>query len=105
VDSAEKIEAVREARDAKVRKHLEQYAPVWMVKDTPQPEDESRLFDVVFYHPRQKWVNRRYRYDAFTDVLYYAGQVPVSEEVALAIVEQPPYIGAEAVNTVNSYGG
>jgi hypothetical protein len=105
VDPEEKIQIMRQARDAKVRVHLEQYAPVWMVKDTPQPDDESLVFDVVFYHPRQTWVNRRYRYDSFTDVLYYSGQVPVSEVVALAVMEQTPYIPAEVVNTVNSYGG
>jgi hypothetical protein len=105
VDSAEKIKLMREARDAKVRTHLEQYAPVWLVRDEPQPEEESLLFDVVFLHPRHSWVNRRYRYDAFTDVLYYAGQIPISEELALTIQEQPPYIPAEVVNTVNSYGG
>lgn len=101
----EKIKIMREARDAKVRDHFEQYAPVWMVKETPQPEEESLLFDVVFYHPQQFWVNRRYRYDAFTDVLYYFGQVPVDEAVSLVIQDQPPYTPAEVINTVNSYGG
>lgn len=105
MSQAEKIKIMSETRDAKVRDHLEQYAPVWMVRDTPQPEEESLLFDIVFYHPIEKWVNRRYRYDAFTDVLYYFGQISISEEVALAIQEQPPYIPAEVVNTVNSYGG
>jgi hypothetical protein len=105
MNQADKITIMREARDTKVRVHLDQYAPVWMVRDTPQPDDESLLFDVVFYHPDQQWVNRRYRFDAFTDVLYNFGQILISEEVALAIQEQPPYISAEVVNTVNSYGG
>ncbi len=102
---AERVQLMRQLRDAKVRHHLEQYAPVWMVDETPIVEDDILRFDVVFYHPRYGWVNRRYRYDAFNDVLYYHGQRLVPEDEALELQDQEPYIPAETINTVNAYGG
>ena len=101
----EKIKLIRGLRDKKVRVHLEQYAPVWLVDEDVLPDDEVVRFNVVFVHPRYGWVNRRYRYDAFNDVLYYQGQTRVTEVEALALEEEKPYIDAEAINTVNSYGG
>ena len=101
----EKIKQMRALRDHKVLPHLEQYAPVWLVDDSAIPEDDALLFNIIFYHPRYGWVNRRYRYDAFNDVLYHKGQNLVSEAQALELEEQTPYISAEAINTVNSYGG
>ncbi len=101
----DRIKHMRQLRDAKVRPHLEQYAPVWIVKETAVPQDDSLLFDVVFNHSRYGWVNRRYRFDAFNQVLYHEGQTLVSEDEALQLQEEKPYISAEAVNTVNSYGG
>jgi hypothetical protein len=105
VNTSDKVKLMREKRDAKARAHLEQYAPVWLVDETPIPQDDALQFNVVFYHPRYGWVNRRYRYDAFNDVLYHQGQNLVSEAQALEIEEKKPYIPAETVNTVNSYGG
>ena len=100
----EKIKLMRQLRDTKARPYLQQYAPVWMVDDIAVPQDEIVRFNVVFYHPRYGWVNRRYRYDAFDDVLYHQGETRVSEEDALALEDQPPYIAAEMINTVNSSG-
>ncbi len=103
--TSDKVNLMREKRDAKARVHLEQYAPVWLVDETPIPQDDALQFNVIFYHPRYGWVNRRYRYDAFNDVLYHQGQNLVSETLALEIEEKKPYIAAETINTVNSYGG
>lgn len=103
--NSDKVKLIREKRDAKARPHLEQYAPVWLVDETPIPQDDAILFNVVFYHPKYGWVNRRYRYDAFNDVLYHQGQRLISEAQALEIEEKKPYISAEIINTVNSYGG
>jgi hypothetical protein len=100
-----KLERLREKRDAKVKPHLEQYAPVWLVEETPILKDDAVLFNVIFYHPYYGWVNRRYRFDAFNNVLYHQGQITVSERDALALEEKRPYIAAETVNTVDSYGG
>ena len=48
--------------------------------------DEILRFDVVFLHPRYGWVKRRYRYDAFSDVLYYNGQRLMREEDVLDLL-------------------
>lgn len=102
----ERIERMRELRDAKAIPHLEQYAPVWMVSDEPDLRYDSLWFNVVFYHPRYGWVNRRYRFDAFNNVLYYQGQVALQEDdTLLNLEEKKPYIEAETINTVDSYGG
>ncbi|NDJ77865.1 MAG: hypothetical protein GYB65_16570 [Chloroflexi bacterium] len=101
----EKIDMIRHRRDDKVREHLQQYAPVWLVDEVAMLDNDALQFNVVFYHPRYEWVNRRYRYDAFNDVLYHQGQTRVSESQALEYEDQPPYIDAETINTVNSYGG
>ncbi|MCS7072126.1 MAG: hypothetical protein NZM00_11510 [Anaerolinea sp.] len=92
-------------RDAKVRPHLSQYAPVWIVNEQFFDEDEAILFDVVFQHHLYGWVRRRYRYDAFNDVLYHKGQVTISEEEAYNITEHEPFIVAPVSNIPNAYGG
>ena len=102
----EKIRQMRELRDAKVKSHLGQYAPVWLVDEVPILNDDALQFNVVFYHPYYKWVNRRYRFDAFNNALYQQGQTSISEDEALFnLEEKKPYIAAETVNTVDSYGG
>lgn len=100
-----KIEHIRQQRDTKARPHLEQYAPVWLVDEVMLPQNDAVQFNVVFYHPRYGWVNRRYRYDSFNDVLYHKGQNIFSEEEALTLEQKVPYIKAETINTVESYGG
>ncbi len=92
-------------RDAKVIPHLEQYAPIWIIQEKMIPEDEAVQFNVIFQHHLYGWVNRRYRYDGFNDVLYHKGQNLLSEEEALVIQEQEPYINASLVDIPNSYGG
>ncbi len=105
-NAEERIQRMRELRDAKVIPHLQQYAPVWMVSETPLLNDDAIQFNVVFYHPYYGWVNRRYRFDAFNNVLYHQGQTIISEDEALLnLEEKAPYISAETVNTVDSYGG
>lgn len=105
-NAEERIQRMRELRDAKVIPHLQQYAPVWMVSETPLLKDDAIQFNVVFYHPYYGWVNRRYRFDAFNNVLYHQGQTVISEDEALLnLEEKTPYIAAETVNTVDSYGG
>jgi hypothetical protein len=101
-----KIEQVlREKRDHKTISHLEQYAPVWIVNEKIIVKDEAIQFDVVFQHPQYGWVNRRYRYDGFNDVLYYKGQIAVSEKDVLAIQEKEPYLAPDIADIPNSYGG
>jgi hypothetical protein len=105
-DTQAKIAQMRALRDAKAIPHLQQYAPVWLVEDVPIPQDEALQFNVVFFHPRYGWISRRYRYDAFNNVLYHQGQTIVDEgDLLLNLEEKTPYIAAETINTVDSYGG
>lgn len=92
-------------RDAKAIPHIQQYAPVWIVDQQIIPDDEAVQFNVVFQHPLYGWVNRRYRFDGFNNVLYHKGQTLVSEDEALEIQEQEPYISALVTDIPNSYGG
>ncbi len=102
---SERAKIMRQRRDAKVADHLQQYAPVWLVDEVIMSERDSIRFNVVFYHSYYGWVNRRYRYDAFNNVLYHQGQTLVSEEDALELEDKKPYIEAETINTIDSYGG
>ena len=101
----DKIKLMRQLRAQKAKPHLQQYAPVWLVDDNPVADDELVFFNVVFNHPRYGWVNRRYRFDAFDNVLYHSGQTTITEEKALEVEEQTPYVPAELINSVSSYGG
>jgi hypothetical protein len=101
----EKTQIMREKRDAKVRDHLSQYAPVWLVDEVVILDEDALQFNVVFYHPNYKWVSRRYRYDSFNDVLYHKGQVLLDEADTVDLQNQDPYLYAPVINTVNSYGG
>jgi hypothetical protein len=92
-------------RDAKAKPHLDQYAPVWLVEQQIIAADEAVLFDVVFQHNLYGWVRRRYRYDAFNNVLYYKGQILVSEEDMQRIQEEEPYISMAVTDVPNAYGG
>ena len=97
---------VHEKRWEKVEPHLKQYAPVWLVEETLIPEDSSIQFHVLFEHHNYGWVNRRYKYDGFNDVLYHKGQTLVDEDDALEIVEaQEPFIDVEVADGRNDYGG
>lgn len=92
-------------RDAKAKPHLEQYAPAWLVDQKIIPDDEAVQFNVIFEHNRYGWVSRRYRYDGFNDVLYYKGQVILTEEGALEAQDKEPYISVTVADIPNAYGG
>ncbi len=95
-----------EKRDAKAIPHLEQYAPVWIVDERVMPEQDAVQFNVVFQHHLYGWVNRRYRFDTFNNVLYYKGQTLISEDdVVEKIQNKEPYIAALVADIPNAYGG
>jgi hypothetical protein len=96
---------ILEKRNTKVESHLIQYAPVWIIDQNVSPSDETVLFDAVFQHNQYDWVRRRYRYDAYNDVLYYKGEVKLSESEVLAIQEQDPFLVSTVANIPNAYGG
>lgn len=96
-------EQVRQLRDAKVREVLREVAPVWLVKDEYRPREDSLLFNLVFQDPSYGWMNRRYKYDAFNDVLYHLGWRLLTEEETLSVQETEPYIpGDVAVHVPNA---
>jgi hypothetical protein len=98
-------QVILQRRDAKVIPHIEQYAPVWLIEQQFFVDDEAVQFNVIFQHPLYGWVNRRYRYDAFNDVLYHKGQNLVSDEEAMDIQETAPWIATITTDIPNSYGG
>jgi hypothetical protein len=98
--------AIHDKRLAKVEPHLKQYAPVWIIEEELMPAESSILFSVMFQHNLYGWVNRRYLYDGFNDVLYHKGQIAMDEEAVLEIVEErEPFIEADVSDTQNAYGG
>lgn len=99
------IDNLLQKRDGKSIPHLEQYAPVWIVDQKVIPEEDAVQFNVAFEHKMYGWVNRRYRYDGFNDVLYHKGQNLLSEEDALEIQDEDPYIRVMVADIPNSYGG
>lgn len=92
-------------RDAKVIPHLEQYAPVWLVDQKVIVDEEAVQFNVIFQHHIYGWVNRRYRYDAFNNVLYHKGQTQISNDDLMLIQETEPWVMSSVVDIPNSYGG
>ncbi|QPC80994.1 hypothetical protein G4Y79_14915 [Phototrophicus methaneseepsis] len=105
------VEDLRQKRDAKAKPHLEQYAPVWLIHEIVFAEEEAIQFNVVFEHPTAgqfntpAWISRRYRYDAFNDVLYHKGQNRISDEEMAEITQEEPYISTIVADVPNSYGG
>ncbi len=96
---------ILERRDARVLPHLEQYAPLWLVDQRLVSEDDAVIFNVVFQHHLYGWVDRRYKFDAFNDVLYHMGQNSLTEDEALELQESDPWISATVADIPNSYGG
>ena len=96
---------ILQRRDAKVIPHLEQYAPVWLVDQKLILEDEAVQFNVVFQHHLYGWVNRRYRYDAFNNVLYHKGQNQFPTDKVVELQESEPWIVAAVTDIPNAYGG
>jgi len=92
-------------RDAKAKPHLEQYAPVWITDEKLMMEDDAVQFQAVFQHNLYGWVSRRYRYDGFNDTLYHKGQTVLSEDQALQIQEQEPYLSPLVADIPDAYGG
>jgi hypothetical protein len=96
---------LRDKRDLKAKPHLDQYAPVWIINEKILLDDEAIQFNVMFEHPDYGWVNRRYRYDGFNDVLYHKGQVLMNEADVLPVQATEPYIAVVVTDIPNSYGG
>lgn len=105
MDSFTTTTQLKALRDKKAIPHLEQYAPVWIVEEKVLLEEQAIQFNVVFQHPAHGWINRRYRFDGFNNVLYHKGQTPVQEDEALEISLTEPYITVTVADIPNAYGG
>lgn len=92
-------------RDAKVREHLLQYAPVWLQNEKIVPSDEAVLFEVLFRHNLYGWTSRRYKYDGFNNVLYHMGQVLASPDVVDELTAKEPWINTLIPDIPHAYGG
>ena len=101
----DKQQNLRTKRDSKALPHLMQYAPIWLLDEKMISDEDAIQFNVVFQHPEYGWVNRRYRYDGFNDVLYHKGQTLISEDTMSDLLDQEPFIQTNAADIPNSYGG
>jgi hypothetical protein len=90
--------------DTKIRPHLGQYAPVWLRTENTTENSIIEL-KATFQHREYGWISRKYQYDTFNNVLYYRGQITLTEGNILATQEQEPYITTDSIDTNNSYGG
>jgi hypothetical protein len=60
---------------------------------------------VLFQHNLYGWVNRRYVYDGFNNVLYYKGQIPASPELIDELTAKEPWVSTVVADIPHSYGG
>lgn len=98
-------EQVAQQRDKRVRETLQELAPIWLVNDVFRPREDALIFNLVYQDPSYGWMNRRFKFDAFNDVLYHLGWRLLSEEETLAIQETEPFIAGEvALHVPNSPG-
>src|SRR5258708_22879195 len=93
-------------RDIKVRAAMSQLAPIWLVTDDYRPNEDALLFNLVYDNPVYGWVNERYKYDSYNDVLYHMGERRLKEEEVLPLEDKDPYIPGEVATRVpNSPAG
>lgn len=96
-------EQVAALRDAKLRDTMSDLAPIWLVHEEFRPREDAVIFNLVFQDPSYGWMNRRFKYDGFNDVLYHLGWRLLTEEETLDIQETEPYIAGEtAVHVPNA---
>ena len=88
-------EEMRVKRDKKVQAAMAEWAPLWLVNEEYRPREDGLLFNLVYQHPIYSWVNHRFKYDAFNDVLYHMGEKRLHEEETLTIQDQEPYLSGE----------
>ncbi len=87
-------------RDQKVLTTLGEIGPLWLINDVYRPLEESLLFDLVYAHSEYGWVQQRFKFDAFNNVLYHMGVTRLTEAKALEIQEGDPYLLGEVATAV-----
>lgn len=96
-------EQITAQRDAKVRETLGELAPIWLVHEEFRPREDAIIFNLVYNDPSYGWMNPRFKYDGFNNVLYHMGWRLLSEAEQLEILEQTPYLDGElAVHVKNA---
>jgi hypothetical protein len=85
-------EQVAGLRDKKLADTMSDLAPIWMVNDEFRAREDALIFNLVFQDPSYGWMNRRFKYDGFNDVLYHLGWRLLSEDETLKVQETEPYI-------------
>ncbi len=93
-------EAINAQRAAKIRGAMGQWAPIWLIDEEYRPREDGVVFSLAYQHPLYSWVRQHFKYDGFNDVLYHMGIERLTEERALAIQEQEPYIPGEVSSRV-----
>jgi hypothetical protein len=89
------LQTIRQKRDKKVRDAMEAYAPVWLANEEYIEREDSLLFNLIYQNSGDGWVNHRFKYDGFSDVLYYMGVKYLKEEEVLPILDEEPYLAGE----------
>ncbi|GEM_PF-254040 len=93
----------KQRRDQKVKTTMRNNGPIWMLNDEYRDVEESCLFDLVFDNSIYGWVQHRYKYDAFNDVLYHMGEKRISEAEGILAQEQEPYLSGEVATAVPNH--
>jgi len=76
--AADRIAEIKAGRDRKLAIVLQGTRPAWIVDEQASPTRNECVFDVV-YRYGDRWVQRRYTYDAEVDVLHFRGETPFDE--------------------------
>ena len=93
-------ETINAQREKKIQGAMGQWAPLWLIGDQYRPREDGLVFSLAYQHPSYGWVKHHFKYDGFNDVLYHMGEERLTEDSALAIQEQEPYIAGEVSSRV-----
>jgi len=83
---------MREGCNEKIRSAFSGLAPVWLLDEEYQPQEDSLAFHLIYFHPVHGWIIERCKYDGVADVLYPLGETRLSEEQVLEMHEKEPFI-------------
>ncbi len=98
-------EQVTALRDKKIRETLEGLAPIWLINEQFKPREDGLAFNLIYQDPSYGWMSRRFKYDAFNDVLYHMGWRLLSEAETVEIQAKDPYITGEVAQHVPNAPG
>lgn len=94
------LEQAQLRRQIKIQDSMAQFAPIWLMNDTYNVDEQSLVFELIYAHPSDGMLRERFRYDAFNDVLYHKGAQKLTEEEMLVIEDQTPYVDGDVLTRV-----